>query len=234
AGRWLRAALEVIADIGGRGRPAIVVGGSGLYLKVLANGLAPIPEVPPPVRRETGGLFDRLGEAAFRARLAKVDALAEAAIAHGDRQRLTRALEVFLATGRALSEWKEETAPAFSDDALRAVALAPERSELVRRCEARVEAMIAAGALEEVRRLLSRRLDPELPAMKALSLRVFAAHLSGEISLAEAIVRAKAETRRFAKRQTTWLRHQAPSWPRIDPARADLLSTALDHLKGES
>ncbi len=233
AGRWLRSALEIIADIGGRGRPAIVVGGSGLYLKVLASGLAPVPEIPMPVRREARGLFERLGEAAFRARLAKLDERAEAAIGPGDKQRLTRAFEVFLATGRALSDWKEETAPALSLDALRAVALAPERSELVRRCEARVETMIADGALDEVRRLLARRLDPELPAMKALGLRAFAAHLSGEISLAEAVVRAKAETRRFAKRQTTWLRHQAPNWPRIDPACADLLAAARTYLTAE-
>lgn len=212
-GRWLRAASEVIADIRGRGRPVVVVGGTGLYFRALTQGLAEIPEVPADVRAEAAADFERMGEAAFRTRLAEVDPAAAARIAPGDRQRLCRAWEVFAATGQALSDLQRTGAPAIADWS--AVALEPPRPALYARCDARLHAMVREGALEEVRALIARNLDPALPAMKAVGVREFAAHLHGEISLEAAVEAAQQETRRYAKRQITWMRGQMAGWPRL-------------------
>lgn len=212
-GRWLRAASEVSADIRGRGRPVVVVGGTGLYFRALTQGLAEIPEVPADVRAEAAADFERMGEAAFRTRLAGVDPAAAARIAPGDRQRLCRAWEVFAATGQALSDLQRTGAPAIADWS--AVALEPPRPALYARCDARLHAMVREGALEEVRALLARNLDPALPAMKAVGVREFAAHLRGETSLEAAVEAAQQETRRYAKRQITWMRGQMAGWPRL-------------------
>jgi len=214
-GRWLRAALPALEAIAERGRPAIVVGGTGLYFHALTRGLAEIPATPADVRRQTGADYEALGEAAFRARLATVDPEAASRIAPNDRQRLVRAWEVFTATGTALSEWQARTAPPIPSDAWRAVALEPAREALYDRCDARLHAMVAEGALAEVEALAARGLDPALPAMKAVGVRELAAHLRGELSLPEAVAAAQMETRRYAKRQLTWLRNQIPDWPRL-------------------
>jgi tRNA dimethylallyltransferase len=214
-GRWLRAASEVIADIGARSRDAIVVGGTGLYFRALTHGLAEIPQVAADLRRATGAEFEILGEAAFRARLAKVDPAAAARIAPGDRQRLCRAWEVYAATGRSLTDHQAAAEGALPAGAWTAFALEPPRPALYARCDARLEAMIAAGALDEVRALLARDLDPDLPAMKAVGVRELAAHLRGEATLAEALAAAQQETRRYAKRQLTWMRGQMADWPRV-------------------
>jgi len=214
-GRWLDAALAAIAEIAARGAPAIVVGGTGLYFRALTRGLAAVPPIAAAARDEAQALYDEIGEAAFRARLAAVDPAAAARINAADRQRLTRAFEVWLATGRALSDWHGATTPHLPARAWRGLVLDPPREALRRRCAARLEAMVAQGALGEVRALMARGLAPSLPAMKAVGLRPLAAHLAGETTLAEALERAAAQTRRFAKRQITWVRHQAPDWPRL-------------------
>ncbi|MFN3582411.1 tRNA (adenosine(37)-N6)-dimethylallyltransferase MiaA [Phenylobacterium sp.] len=215
-GRWLRAASEVIAEIRGRRRPVVVVGGTGLYFRALTKGLAQIPEVPAEVRAEAAADFERMGEDAFRARLAGVDPAAAARIAPGDRQRLVRAWEVFAATGEALSDLQRTGEPAISDWS--AVALEPPRDLLYARCDARLLAMVEQGALEEVRALMARSLDPALPAMKAVGVRELAAHLRGETSLEAAVAAAQQETRRYAKRQMTWMRGQMADWPRLTAA----------------
>jgi len=219
-GRWLRAATQVLAEIADRGRPAVVVGGTGLYFRALTQGLAEIPDVPAEVRAETAADFERLGEDAFRARLAEADPAAAARIAPGDRQRLCRAWEVFAATGRALTDLQQSGEPAITDWS--AVALEPPRDALYARCDARLHAMVGDGALDEVRALVARDLDPALPAMKAVGVREFAAHLRGETDLASAIAAAQQETRRYAKRQMTWMRGQMADWPRLDAADPDL------------
>jgi tRNA dimethylallyltransferase len=219
-GRWLRTATDVLAQIAARGRPAIVVGGTGLYFSALTKGLADIPEVPAEVRRAVGEDYDRIGEAAFRQRLAVHDPAAAARIEAGDRQRLIRAWAVHSATGRALSDWRETGEPVLAPGAWRGVALEPPRETLYARCDARLEAMIAAGALDEVATLAARGLDPELPALKAVGYRELAAHLRGDVALPEALAAAQMQTRRYAKRQTTWMRGQMADWPRlteIDP-----------------
>ncbi len=214
-GKWLTAATRALVDIAVRGRTAVVVGGTGLYFRALTDGLADIPAVPAMVRHRAAELFEQIGEAAFRGRLSGFDPAAAARIAPGDRQRLCRALEVHDATGRALSDWQAGTSPALAADAWTAAALEPPRALLYARCDARLEAMVAAGALDEVRALAARGLDPVLPAMKAVGVRELAAHLAGQLSLETAIAAAQQETRRYAKRQMTWLRRQTPDWPRI-------------------
>ncbi|HEY4029728.1 MAG TPA: tRNA dimethylallyltransferase, partial [Caulobacteraceae bacterium] len=159
--------------------------------------------------------FDALGEPTFRQRLAVHDPAAEARIAPGDRQRLTRAWEVFAATGRSMSDWQAGGDPPLAAGSWRAVALEPPRDLLYARCDARLQAMVGAGALEEVRALAARRLDPALPLMKAVGVREFTAHLAGELTLSEALAEAQMQTRRYAKRQTTWMRGRMAGWPRI-------------------
>jgi tRNA dimethylallyltransferase len=219
-GRWLRAALEVLGEIAARGRPAVVVGGTGLYFRALTQGLAEIPPVEPEVRREAEAAFEAIGEAAFRTRLAEADPAAVARIAPGDRQRLVRAWEVFAATGVPLSDWRQTGEPPLPPGAWTAVALEPPREILYARCDARLEVMVREGALVEVEALLARRLAPALPAMKAVGVREFAACLRGEVSLAEALDAAQRETRRYAKRQLTWMRGQMADWPRVTAADA--------------
>ena len=215
-GRWQRAATSVLGEIAARGRPAVVVGGTGLYFRALTHGLADVPETPAEVRRASAADFDALGEAAFRDRLAQVDPAAEARISPADRQRLSRAWEVYASTGTSLSDWQARTDPALEPASWNAVALEPPRQALYDRCDIRLENMIDQGALDEVAALAARGLDPALPAMKAVGYRELAAYLRGETSLAEGLEAAQRETRRYAKRQSTWLRGQMADWPRID------------------
>ncbi|HEX6860836.1 MAG TPA: tRNA (adenosine(37)-N6)-dimethylallyltransferase MiaA [Caulobacteraceae bacterium] len=215
-GRWLTAAREVIARAE---RPLIFVGGTGLYFKALTEGLAEIPPVPAEVRRAAEARFDAEGEAAFRAALAGVDPAAAQRIAPGDRQRLVRAMEVFEASGKALSDWQAQTSGAVAD--WRGVVLEPPRDALYARCDARLVEMVEHGALEEVRALTARGLSPALPAMKAVGVRELAAHLAGETSIDEALAAAQQETRRYAKRQMTWFRNQTGGWPRVTGADAE-------------
>ena len=215
-GRWLHAARVALDEITARGRPAIVVGGTGLYFRALTRGLADIPPIPGEVRERVLPDYTAEGEAFFRTRLAKVDPRAEARIAPGDRQRLTRALEVYEATGRALSDWHSDTAPILAPGDWRGVVLSPPRAELYARIDVRLARMVQEGALAEVAALMARDLDPRLPAMKALGVAAFIAQLSGALSPEEALAQAQMETRRYAKRQVTWFDRQTPDWPRLE------------------
>jgi tRNA dimethylallyltransferase len=220
-GRWLRAAHDVLAGIAARGRPAVVVGGTGLYFRALTQGLAEAPEIPPEVRRQAATDYDALGQAAFRERLAGVDPAAATRIAANDRQRLSRAWEVYAATGRSLSTWQADNTLALPAGAWTAVALEPPREALYARCDARLAAMVEAGVLDEVAALAARNLDPALPLMKAVGVREFAACVRGETSLPDALAAAQQETRRYAKRQTTWMRGQMAGWPRLTDLNAE-------------
>ena len=209
AGRWLRMAVAEIGRARAAGRLPIVVGGTGLYLKALACGLAPVPEVPEPVRAEARALYDRLGGEAFRAQFARIDPVTAARLSAGDRQRLVRAYAVAQATGRSLADWqrRQPAGPAL-EARFATLVLAPPREVLYAAIDARFEAMLAKGALAEAAAL--DRLDPEgdLSAVKTLGVDALIRHLRGEIDLDAAVEAAKRATRNYAKRQLTWLRHQ--------------------------
>jgi tRNA dimethylallyltransferase len=220
-GRWLRAAQAVLAEIAERGRPAILAGGTGLYFRSLTQGLAEAPAAPAEVIAGVEQLYDHDGEAAVREALRGVDPAADARIAPNDRQRLTRALAVWRATGRPLSAWQAETSAPLAALAWRGVVVEPPRAALYARCDARLVRMVETGALEEAATLMARGLDPRQPVMKAVALRELASAAAGEIPLPAAIEAAQTATRRYAKRQMTWFRHQSAAWPRIDAESAE-------------
>ena len=214
-GRWTRAVAPVLAELEAAGRPALLVGGTGLYFTALTKGLADIPDVPLEVREATESQYEAEGEAVFRARLAAVDPAAARRIEAGDRQRLTRAWAVAEHTGRALSDWTAQTTPLLAPGSWTGMVIEPERETLYAHCDLRVAQMVEAGALDEVRALVARGLDPALPAMKAVGVREFAAHLAGETTLAAAVEATRQATRNYAKRQLTWFRNQTPGWARV-------------------
>jgi tRNA dimethylallyltransferase len=220
-GRWLRAALPLIADIRSRDRVPILVGGTGLYFRSLTLGLAEIPIAPPEIRAKAEAAYDTLGETAFRARLGEVDPAAAARIAPGDRQRLVRAWEVFVFAGQPLSDLQAATTAPLAPDAWRGVVIDLPRQVLYGRCDARLAAMFEGGAAEEVATLVARGLDPALPVMRALGLREIAAWQAGTMGRHDALAAAQQETRRYAKRQATWFRNQTPDWPRITATDAE-------------
>ena len=202
---------DAIAEAHAAGRLPIVAGGTGLYLRALLRGLAPVPDVPPAVRRGARERYAREGAAALHAELARRDPDMAARLAPGDRQRLIRAWEVLEATGRSLAAWQAEgDAGPPPGLAFHAIVLLPPKAELDAAIDARFERMLQAGALHEVRRLLALGLDPALPVMKAVGVPELAAHLRGETTLEAAVAGAQQRTRQLAKRQLTWFRHQTP------------------------
>ncbi len=218
----------MLAKARGAGRPAIVVGGTGLYFKALTEGLVAVPPVPPEVRAALRAESEGVATPDLHARLAAVDREDAAAIRPGDRARIQRALEVFTATGRPLAAWRRvAAAPPLVDPAgAERLVLDPDRAELHRRIAARAARMLAEGAPAEVAALCDLGLDPELPAMKAIGVRELMALRAGTVSRAEALAAIATETRRYAKRQMTWFRHQMGDWPRLADASAlDLAST---------
>ena len=220
-GRWFGEAAAALTQTISRGQPALMVGGTGLYFSTLTHGIAAVPPIPAEIRREVRGRLDAEGVTALHAELRQRDPAAAARLKPGDRARITRALEVVLATGRSLMQWHEDNMPA-RVDLLGAVKifLMPNRDELGLRIDARFDAMMAAGALEEVRALAVRNLDPNLPAMKAHGVPWLIRHLRGEVAMAEAVAQAKRDTRRYTKRQATWFRNQLPQFAWVEPQHA--------------
>jgi tRNA dimethylallyltransferase len=210
AARWRVLALDEISVARREGALPVLVGGTGLYFRALTKGLAAVPEIPIEVRRAARSLHEEIGGAGFHAALAARDPGAAARLAPGDTQRLLRAWEVVVATGRPLAEWQRGLSADAAPQAACAIVLLPPRAELYAACDARLAAMVERGALDEVKALIARRLDPALPVMKALGVRELAAHLRGEATPAEAVARAQQATRHYAKRQFTWFRHQMP------------------------
>ena len=228
-GRWCQDARAALDDIRRGGRLPILVGGTGLYFKALTQGLSAVPPTPPDIRAAVRARCDAEGAAALHAELARRDPAMAARLRPGDRMRLARALEVLEATGRSLADWHRDGLPAIldPDDALK-IFLVIERAELQRRIDARFDAMLAEGALDEVRALAGRGLDPMLPAMKAHGVPWLRRHLAGEISLEAAAAGGKQDTRRYTKRQVTWFRNQMPEWTWAEPPAAlELIERAL-------
>jgi tRNA dimethylallyltransferase len=223
-GAWCVDAGAALATAARNARPAIVVGGTGLYFETLTKGLAAVPPIAEEIRAAVRARLEARGTIPLYAELARVDPEMARRLMPGDRSRIARALEVVLATGRSLSDWHREGMPP-ALDASRAIKvfLNPERAELQRRIESRFAAMLAAGALDELRALAARRLDPALPAMKAHGVPWLIRHLEGEITLADAALGGVRDTWRYTKRQATWFRNRMPGWSWSEPQAAETL-----------
>ncbi len=229
-GRFVGDAAIALEQARAQDRVPVFTGGSGLYFKALTAGLAAIPPVRPDVRDAVRTRLEASGPAALHAELARRDPAAAARLRPADRTRIARALEVVEATGRSITDWRREGLPPLLDAARTAkLFLAPDRAVLYRRIDARFDTMLSAGALDEVRLLAARRLDPLLPAMKAHGVPWLIRHLAGEMTIEAAAEEAKKDTRHYAKRQFTWFRHQLGDWPQADPADAyDVLMQEID------
>lgn len=221
AGLWARSAAAAIAAIHDRGKTAVVVGGTGLYFRALEQGLSPMPDIPSAIRSEAAKRFEAVGPDAFRAEVLAHDP-ALAWIPAGDRQRLIRAYEVYKATGVSLSAFQAASRVPLLQAVTARVVIEPERTELYRAVEQRFQTMLKRGALDEAARLCARGRPRDLPVMKALGAAELIAYLDGDQPLGDAVTQAAMNTRRFAKRQLTWFRNQAPDWPRAESAQAAL------------
>lgn len=221
AADWATEAKEVIAEVHGRGQLPILIGGTGLYLRTLLDGIAEVPPIDPAIRAEVRAapLADNYG------RLSKLDPEAAARLHANDNTRVARALEVVLSTGATLKSWQGSTAGGIRDEVtLFGVALLPEPSELAPRIDRRFAEMIETGALDEVRCLLNRQLSPALPVMRAIGVPEIVAFLRGETSRSAMIAAGQLATRQYAKRQRTWFRGQELGLDRESDPQAALHS----------
>ena len=224
AGRWRKSAVAEIAAARERDLVPIVVGGTGLYLHALVNGLAAVPPADPAIRLRLRTLLAERGSGEMHAMLAGRDPEGAAAIRPSDPQRILRALEVVEATGEPLHVWhsRQAAAPAESREFLQ-ILLMPARETVYAACDARFEGMIAGGAIEEARAVRAMELDPGLPVMKAVGLAPLLAHCAGRLPLEDAVAAGKRDTRRYARRQMTWFRNR----PRADRVFAAQYSESL-------
>ncbi|RWF55810.1 MAG: tRNA (adenosine(37)-N6)-dimethylallyltransferase MiaA [Mesorhizobium sp.] len=218
-GAWLRDVMKLIDNGAFLERPVIFVGGTGLYFRALAEGISEMPDIPQSIRDRWRYELQEQGAAKLHRILLREDSATGMMLKPTDGQRIVRALEVLDASGRSILEWQAARGRPLIDRAsTRFFVIEPDRAELVERIEARFDRMLEKGALDEVRRLTDLGLDPDLPAMKAIGVRELQAAMAGELSFPEAIERAKIATRQYAKRQTTWFRHQlGPEWMRLRP-----------------
>ena len=213
AAAWAAEAEATIAAVHSAGGTPILVGGSGLYIRTLLDGIAPVPEIEPEVRAGVRALATADAYVA----LEREDAGASARLRPSDTTRIARALEVVRSTGRTLSDWQRERVGGIGGDVrLAPLLLIPDALWLAERIDARFVAMLEAGAIEEVDALVARGLDPALPAMRAIGVREIAAWRAGRTTRDVMIAGAQAASRRYAKRQRTWFRHQPPpEWPHV-------------------
>ena len=222
AGRWLEAASKEIQSAWAQDTVPVVTGGTGLYFKVLEEGLSQISPVPANIRDHWRQRLQQEGPQTLHGELATTAPADAARIEEADGQRIVRALEVLDATGKPLGDHFaaiKQTSVLVKAD-VRRVALIPPRDELYSVCDARFEAMMSNGALQEVEQLMALHLNPELPAMKAIGVQALAAHLSGAATLEAATETAQKQTRNYAKRQMTWIRNQMAAWPKVETRQA--------------
>lgn len=229
AARWAAEARDALSRAHAAGQVPILVGGTGLYLRTLLFGIAPVPPIDPAIRDEVRAM--PVAEA--HRELASLDPGGAARLHPTDTTRVSRALEVVRSTGRPLGEWQQAREGGIADAiTLAPLVLLPPRDWLRERCDARLADMFETGAIEEVEELLRRGLDPDLPVMRAIGVPQIAELLTGRITRTEALDRARAATRQYAKRQFTWFRHQPPAdWPRheelLNIENSDLLVIKL-------
>ena len=219
AADWAKFAKAEIAALHVEQRLPILVGGTGLYLRTLLDGIAAIPPIDPSIRSAVRGA----GVAANFAALTPLDPVAAARLNPGDTTRVARALEVVRSTGRTLGQWHKQRSGGIGETVdLRPLILLPPRDWLIERCDRRFAAMVDAGAIAEVAALLERDLDPALPVMRAIGVAQLAALIRGESTREQAIIAGQIATRRYAKRQYTWFAHQPPAhWPRFTEPMTD-------------
>lgn len=219
AARWAEDAKDAIEQSIGEGRLPVLVGGTGLYIRTLLTGIAPVPEISPKIR----DLVRSLDVTSAYDALRWEDPEAAVRLAPTDTTRVARALEVVRATGRTLKEWQAELIGGIADQiSLNALLLLPPREWLVERCQKRLIAMFDDGGLEEVEQLVARRLSPMLPVMRAIGVGEISAWLCGEISREQALEATNIATRQYAKRQSTWFRNQSPiGWKRVELLLSD-------------
>lgn len=222
AADWASAAAAEISAVHAAGAVPILVGGTGLYMRTLLDGIAPVPPIDEDVRTAVRML--PVGDA--YAALSREDPERAALLAPNDSARIARALEVVRSTGRSLAAWQASKEGGLAEQvSLHAAILLPERTALYARCDQRFARMVERGAIEEVSALLARKLDPALPVMRAIGVPELAAFVRGQVDLNEARARGSQATRNYAKRQYTWFRHQPPAnWMRLSP-NADLASS---------
>jgi len=216
-GAWLEDVTQVLKELEAANQRAIIVGGTGLYFQALLNGLSNIPQIDEEIRKFWRQEADRLGGHELHKVLQTKDPIMAERLNPGDRQRVTRALEVIESTGHSLSFWQQETGPALLDLSQTVpFVLQIDREVLYHRIDERFEQMVQQGGLEEVQALLVHRFDAGLPIMRALGVPELSTYIKGDMSLDQAIDQAAQQTRRYAKRQLTWLRRNMISWNSID------------------
>ncbi|MBZ9797934.1 tRNA (adenosine(37)-N6)-dimethylallyltransferase MiaA [Mesorhizobium sp. ES1-4] len=228
-GAWLRDVMKLIDD-GALSRRPIFVGGTGLYFRALAEGISEMPDIPQSIRDRWRYELKEHGAVKLHGTLLREDSKVAMQLNPTDSQRIVRALEVLDASGRSILEWQAERGrPLIDRQSAHFLVIEPDRAALVGRIERRFDRMLDKGALQEVKQLAALRLDPDLPAMKAIGVRELQAAMAGLSSFPEAIERAKIATRQYAKRQATWFRHQlGPEWRRLRPD--DDLGTTIQTL----
>jgi tRNA dimethylallyltransferase len=221
AADWARAARALVEEVHAGGAVPILVGGTGLYLRTLLDGIAPVPPIDPAVREAVRAM--PVAEA--HAALTRADPERAARLSPNDTTRVARALEVVRSTGQPLAAWQDRREGGIGATVtLHPLLLLPDRAWLYERCDRRFSVMLERGALAEVEALLARRLDPALPVMRAIGVPELAAHLRGEMSLAVAESMGQQATRNYAKRQYTWFRGQTSAdWPRIESVNVNSL-----------
>lgn len=224
-GRYLADATQAIGAAEAEGRLPVLVGGTGLYFKALLEGLSPIPPIPADIRAYWRAEAERISAPELHKVLTQRDPEMGRRLRPSDPQRIVRALEVLEATGHSLAEWQRIPGKGVLDEqeTIRLVLL-PDRAELYRRCETRFDEMMRKGVVEEVAALRALNPDLGLPAMTAHGVPHLVAALRGEIDMAAAVARAKADTRHYAKRQFTWIRRNMQSWMRIDAQEMQKIS----------
>ncbi len=221
AGRWSEMAVKALEDCRARGRLPIFVGGTGLYFSALTEGLSPIPDISPEIREQVEGLWSQDDGGTVRERLGLVDPVLVNRVRETDSQRLKRGLEVYLGTGRCLSEWQAEPKVRPTDANFGKIVLSCDRTWLYERCNRRFDLMLEEGAMDEVKDLLSLELPANLPIMKALGVPQLAEIAQGRCDFESGVEVAKRDTRRFAKRQMTWFRNQMIAWNEINAQQTE-------------
>ncbi|MCE2517288.1 MAG: tRNA (adenosine(37)-N6)-dimethylallyltransferase MiaA [Alphaproteobacteria bacterium] len=207
-GRWMELTRGYIEEIWRRGGVPILVGGTGMYIRAALEGISPMPDIDPKFRDQATAMLAAMGGAGFRAELMARDPVLAARLNDGDSQRLIRGMEIVLATGTPLSAWQDKPPQGAIAADFTTIRIAPPREELYARIDQRFPMMLKAGGVEEARALMARALDPSLPLMKAVGFPPIADYLRGATSRDDAVELACRDSRRYAKRQTTWFNNQ--------------------------